>query len=105
MKWKQSRNLLLRPAAPARDRGRLQVQIRRAFMVGGPEISSSAIYDWTHCRVRRRLKRGHRYSVWRILITMADPIARVPPYGATLWRLRNSGDAETSPVLPGEDKK
>jgi len=25
-------------------------------------------------------------------MTMADPIARVPPYGAWLWRLRNSGE-------------
>jgi hypothetical protein len=26
----------------------------------------------------------HRYSVWRILVTIADPIGRVPPYGAWL---------------------
>jgi hypothetical protein len=25
-------------------------------------------------------------------MTMADPVKRVPPYGAWLWRLRNSGE-------------
>jgi hypothetical protein len=36
----------------------------------------------------------HRYSVWRILVTIADPIGRVPPYGAWLWRLR-TGEENT----------
>jgi hypothetical protein len=73
----------------------LQRQVRRAFAVAdGSAITASEIYDW--CYARRRLVLGkplptrHRYSVWRILRTMADPIARVPPYGAWLWRLRNS---------------
>jgi hypothetical protein len=84
----------------------LQVQIRRAFLVHGPVVSSSSIYDW--CYARRRLMLGkpltmpHCYSVWRILVTMADPIERVPPHGAWLWRLRNSEGAQTSPMLPGE---
>jgi hypothetical protein len=60
-------NLRLRPHAPAKGRGRLQVQIRWAFMVGGPVLSSSAIYDWTHARRRARLPSGHRHSVPRIL--------------------------------------
>jgi hypothetical protein len=30
--------------------------------------------------------------IWRVLMTMADPVKRVPPYGAWLWRLRNSGE-------------
>jgi hypothetical protein len=27
-------------------------------------------------------------------VTIADPIERVPPYGAWLWRLRDSGENE-----------
>jgi hypothetical protein len=27
----------------------------------------------------------------RTLRTICDPVARVPPYGAWLWRLRNGG--------------
>jgi hypothetical protein len=84
--------LHLRPSFNRASRGRLQVQIRRAFLAGGPQLTSSAIFDWTHCRIRRRMKAGHRHSVRRILWTMADPIRRVPPHGAWLWRLRNSGD-------------
>jgi hypothetical protein len=42
------------------------------------------------CKHRgRRQRRRHRYSVWRILREIADPIERVPPYGAWLWRLKS----------------
>ncbi len=55
-------------------------------------LTSSAIYDWAH--VRRRL--GRRKSMpfgvdLRTLRTICDPVERVPPYGAWLWRLRNGG--------------
>ena len=101
MKSKRLRNLHLRPHAPARNRGRLQIQVRRAFLVHGPVVSSSSIYDW--CYARHRLMHGksltlpHRYSVWRILVTIADPIGRgAGSARPTLWRLRNAGENEAN---------
>jgi hypothetical protein len=48
-KWAGYPNLRLRPVKPALGRGRLQIQVRRAFLATGEEVlSSSAIYDWTH---------------------------------------------------------
>jgi hypothetical protein len=35
------------------------------------------------------LTQAHRHSVRRVLISMVDPVERVPPHGAWLWRLRN----------------
>jgi hypothetical protein len=87
MKWKAYPNLRRRPRAPNKGRGRLQVQIRRAFLSADTQ-TSSAVYDWCFARCRHRITQRHRHSVWRILMTIADPVARVPPYGAWLWRLR-----------------
>jgi hypothetical protein len=81
------RNLLRRPPAPAKDRGCLQRQIRRAFLVHGPVVSSSAIYDWAFARrPQQRRSQLHRWSVVRILRVIAVPVRRVPPNGAWLWR-------------------
>jgi hypothetical protein len=88
MGWNGYPNLRLRPAAAARDRGRLQVQVRRAFLVHGPVVSASVVYDWCYPR-HRRLNQRRRHSVWRILVRIAEPVERVPPYGAWLWRLRD----------------
>ena len=70
--WANYPNLRIRPAKPAFGRGRLQRQVRRAFMVeDGPTIVTR-----------------HRYSVWRVLKTLgAEPIGRVGPRHAILWRL------------------
>jgi len=90
------RNLLRRPSAPAKDRGRLQKQIRRAFLVHGPVVSSSVIYDWAFARrPQQRCSQLHRWSVVRILREIAAPVRRVPPYGAWLWRLR--AEASSAP--------
>jgi hypothetical protein len=91
------RNLRLRPAKPALGRGRLQRQIRRAFLLGD-ELSSSQIYDWCYAGCRRPLTTRQRYSVWRLLVTMADRVGRVWP-GGNVWRLR----AET-PSAPHDSK-
>jgi hypothetical protein len=88
MKWQHHPNLRLRPAKPALGRGRLQVQIRRAFLSADTQ-TSSAIYDWCFAGRRHRITTRHRYFVWRLLVTIADPVARVPPYGAWLWRLKS----------------
>jgi hypothetical protein len=81
------RNLLRRPPAPAKDRGRLQRQIRRAFLVHGPVVSSSVVYDWAFARrPQQRCSQLHRWSVVRILREIAEPIGRAPT--GWLWRLR-----------------
>ena len=91
MKWESYPNLQQRPAKPALGNGRIQRAVRRAFYFGS-EVTSSVAYDWAYPRRRHLLTQAHRHSVRRVLATMADPIRRVPPYGATLWRLRNSAD-------------
>jgi hypothetical protein len=95
MKWSGHPNLSKRPPTPSKGRGRVQVRIRRAFVASGAEVlSSSEIYDWTHARRRGRHKSmpiGIYSTTLRTLRTMADPIRRVPPHGAWLWRLRNTG--------------
>jgi hypothetical protein len=80
-KWFGHPNLRLRPHAPNTGKGRLQVQIARAFVAGGPMQSSSEIYDWTFVRRRARLPSGHRHSVRRILIEIAEKVGRAPTRG------------------------
>jgi hypothetical protein len=105
MNWKAYPNLRLRPHAPAKGRGRLQRQIRRAFVVCGPVVSSSAIYDWCYAR-GRRLTQQRRHSVWRLLVTMCEPTARAPTIGKPwLWRLREPiGSAIGTNELSASDK-
>ena len=84
------RNLLRRPHAPAAGRGRLQIQIRRAFVVR-EVLTSSEIYDSCYAKRRasgQQIDRPYRWSVVRILRQIADPIGRTNPYGAVLWRLK-----------------
>jgi hypothetical protein len=96
MRWKRLQNLRLRPAKPAQGRGRLQVQVRRAFIVAdAPAISATEVFDW--CYAKRRLMFGkplttrHRYSVWRVLAAIADPVERGTTRGRPwLWRLRDT---------------
>ena len=91
MKWPHHPNLRRRPHAPNRGRGRLQVQIRRAF-VGGEVRSSTEIYNWTHARQRQHgepVRQRERRSVRRILLEVAEPIGRAETIGRPwLWRLK-----------------
>jgi hypothetical protein len=90
------RNLRLRPPKPALGRGRLQGQIRRAFLLG-EELSSSQIYDWCYVRHRRPLTTLQRYSVWRLLAVMCEPVGRAPTIGRPwLWRLKGSKSGSKS---------
>ena len=95
MKWQNYPNLSRRPSAPAKNRGRVQVRIRRAFTATGAEVmSSSTIYDWTHSRRRhgrssKTLPDGIYWCTLQALRAMCEPVARVPPHGAWLWRLRD----------------
>jgi hypothetical protein len=90
--WANYPNLRLLPAKPALGHGRLQRQVRRAFMVEhGPTVSSSKIYEWAFARrqmLGKPLTTRHRYSVWRVLKALgAEPVGRVGPRHALLWRL------------------
>jgi hypothetical protein len=88
MRWSGHPNLRRRPHAPNAGRGRLQAAVRRAFIAaGGEPVPSSVFYDWSYPG-RNRLSQLHRHAVWRVLVKVADPIGRVPPYGAWLWRLK-----------------
>ena len=88
--WSAYPNLRLRPHAPAAGRGRLQVQIRRAFL-GHHLLSSSQVYDYALARVRGDTwRRRHRWSVIRVLRQIAEPIGRAPTIGRPwLWRLKD----------------
>jgi hypothetical protein len=85
-------NLRLRPHAPNRGRGRLQVQIRRAFAACGEVLSSSEVYDWTHARHRAHgqlVRQRERHGVWLILRQVAEPVGRAETIGRPwLWRLK-----------------
>jgi hypothetical protein len=74
----------------------LQRQINRAFTATDSDtLSSSQIYDWAFVRYRaagQRIPQRHRHSVYRLLVVMCDPIGRVPPYGAILWKRREPLD-------------
>jgi len=94
MKWPHHRNLRNRPPTPSKGRGRVQVRIRRAFIASGAEVlSSTQIYDRTHSRRRQSRRKKLPFGVyWRTLKTlraMCEPVERVPPHGAWLWRLRD----------------
>jgi hypothetical protein len=64
-----------------------------ALRLSGPAryievLTSSAIYDWAHARRRLRRRKSMPFGVYsRTLRTICDPVERVPPYGAWLWRL------------------
>jgi hypothetical protein len=88
LKWQHHPNLRTRPHAPNKGRGRLQVQIQRAFMAGGPVLSTSAIFDWAYAR-GSRLQGNRRWSVHRILRECCEPVGRAPTIGRPiLWRAR-----------------
>jgi hypothetical protein len=94
MKWNGYPNLRKRPPTPSKGRGPVQVRIRRAFTASGAEVlSSTQIYDWTHSRRRLGPRKSMPYGIYwgtlQALRAMCDPIKRVPPHGAWLWRLRS----------------
>jgi hypothetical protein len=106
--WPHHPNLRRRPHAPNKGRGRLQRQIRRAFIVHGPVVSSSQVYDWCFAH-KRKLSQLRRHGVWRILREVADPVGRASTIGRpVLWRLgselgSNKPSAADKP-LSGKEK-
>ena len=88
MRWQGHPNLRRRPPAPALGRGRLQRQVRRAFLAGGPIVSSSEVYDWTNVR-NRRMRPNLCWSVLRILRVIAEPVGRGGGSARPLlWKLK-----------------
>jgi hypothetical protein len=66
MGWKYFPNLAKRPHAPAKGRGRLQRQVRRALIVHGPLVTTSQLLDWAYARKRRRPTGWDHSKVMRI---------------------------------------
>ena len=90
-KWLGHPNLRLRRHAPNKGRGRLQRQIRRAFIAHGNEASASDIYRWCKRRQARELGQWERWSIVRILDVIAERVGRAPTAGRPwIWSLRNS---------------
>jgi hypothetical protein len=84
-------NLRRRPPAPNKGRGRLQVQIRRAFIAAnGGAISTDQIYNWAYTRRRCLTGKGNlSWSVLRILRQIAEPVGRAKTIGRPIiWKLR-----------------
>jgi hypothetical protein len=75
------RNLRLRPHAPSAGRGRLQRQIRRAFIARGNEASGSDIYRWCKRWQAREFGQWERWSIVRVLRQIAEPIGRADTIG------------------------
>ena len=65
----------------ARGNGYVQKQLARCFVAFGPEITTSDAYRWCARWQAPRRGRVGRYSVWRRLREMADPVRKVPPHG------------------------
>ena len=86
-----------RPRTPAKGRGAVQRAIKRAFAAtSASALTSTQIYDWAHVRRRLGRRKSMPFGVYsrtlRTLRAMCDPVKRVPPHGAWLWRLRNTAD-------------
>jgi hypothetical protein len=97
MKWAHHPNLRKRPRTPAKGRGSVQRAIKRAFAAtSASALTSTQIYDWAHVRRRLGRRKSMPFGVYsrtlRTLRAMCDPIERVPPHDAWLWRLRNTAD-------------
>jgi hypothetical protein len=73
-----------------KGKGRLQVQVRRAFL-DHPFRSTSEIYDWCYARDRSRARsEAMRWSVRRILDATCARVGRADTPGRPwLWRLRD----------------
>jgi len=84
----RSRKIPQRLPQPGLNRGRVQRAVRRLFRLA-VEITTADSRRWAYSRKRRCTPRDYEH-MRRVLRRYAEPIRRVPPYGAWLWRLRNS---------------
>jgi hypothetical protein len=93
--WARHRNLLRRPHSPNKNRGRLQIMVRRAFAYADTDaLTATEVYEF--CKTMPQLVdgaplyRGARWSIVRVLETIAVRVRKAPPNQAWIWRLRNS---------------
>jgi hypothetical protein len=87
-KWINYPSLRLGPGR-SRGKGRIQRQLRRAFIARGNEISSSDAYRWCKRWQSREFGHWERWSITRVLMTMADRVGRAQTIGRPwLWRLK-----------------
>jgi hypothetical protein len=86
------RNLSRRPAKPALGNGRVQRAALRALRALDGTATTSEVAEWTHARARAygELSDNHTRAARRVLPRIADRVRRVPPYGAWLWRLKDT---------------
>jgi hypothetical protein len=85
-------NLRRRLHAPAAGRGRIQQQLKKAFGFLGNVITSSEAYEWCALWPDDRRTQRQRYSVWRVLRLVADPVGRADTIGRPwIWRLKGKG--------------
>ena len=92
------------PAAAHAGRGRLQVQIRRAFDTSRGVLSTSQIFDWTYASHRaygQRIPCWHRWSVSRILRQIGEPIGRADTIGRPWLRRLKTRAADKSSAPSG----
>ena len=82
--------LRMRPQAPNKGRGRIQVAVRRAFLAAGSdELTTSQVYDYALPRVRADLWRQmQRCSVLRVLDQLCHRVGRDRAHGAIIWKLK-----------------
>jgi hypothetical protein len=74
----------------------VQIGIERAFIVHGPIVSSSQLYDWCFPH-KRRVRRLHRYSVYVNVRRIADRVGRAGTRGKPwLWKLKADTSSATS---------
>jgi hypothetical protein len=81
MKWENYPNLRKKPPAPAKNRGRVQRAIKRAFIASGAEVlASSEIYSWTHPRLRLGRRKTMPFGIYwgtlQVLRRICDPVDR-----------------------------
>jgi hypothetical protein len=85
------RNLLHRPAAPAKDNRRLQRAARRALLVGNGLTTTAEAARWGYAR-RQRLGSHHYKHMRRALSGIADRVGRAGGRARPWrWKLRDPG--------------
>ena len=88
--WTRHPNLRLRPHAPNKGRGRLQIQVRRCFL-GYRFRTTSQVFDYALARVRGDAwRQRQRWSVIRVLDQVAERVGRDRAHGAIIWKLKES---------------
>jgi hypothetical protein len=91
MKWASHRNLRKRPPRPALGRGRVQRNVRRAYLaLNATELSTTVLLDWAYPRRRPgSLACGLYRSLYRACALHCVRVGRAQTIGRPiLWKLR-----------------